>query len=923
MQAGRDIPHPREQDNKHELEEMREGRGLLQRRLRTAFDDPTWSDLAFRCQWPPHDASTRAELLQGSGEEPSSPPSPPSPSPSPTRGPAAPELEVYVHRVVVAAWSDALAQLCQLHSNNKEEEAREGKVEQVAGEIRGGGGGDGDTTTQDRQQLKVLDVFEEEGEPTQRGSRRTVVELQATVPDDPSALRLLLAFLYSGDLAQALDDTAACRLDGSGAQSNAGSRALVRPHILRSILQDAAGGDDISPADRHTAKMVVARAANLGLGYGVPELHQQFKSSSMWMADTESSPTTPPYRTADDGRVESPLDALLAAASQHPLVRAGTIPAAESPSPIKLGGFQEGRSLRGSTERRVPARYCSPDVEVYKGTWEVRGKRKPAPVATSPSPASPTSFSPHTSPPTIGRRSARLMEQELTVAETTADVMAATKEREAADDDSEQDPDSGSSALDTPKMHSVARRSSRRHSGGLERKPLETDIRKKRRKEEVEEVDEEEEEDDDEYDQRHESMRIIANANKKRRAVAKAKQTRESAAAVPPPEDNADEETFTLVEANDHPTVDTTIVSAAKSLPVAVLVPRSATELASPRGVGDVAVDQPVVTETQVLAAAAASGQIRRSLKQLRKEHGKNCHNCKTRKIDFVTCLVRPTHRFCDGCLRKLFNVEFANAHAEWDGIVHPEGCAICRHMCPCVGCRKRAHPPPTAASPARNSSDASRKAKRPRDDADATDQHAPQRANGSGHYAAGSGDNDDSPRTKKHRDEKSEKNEKKEEKEKKKVKEEKQTSSSGSKRRRTRSLIDGRESTQENESEDRVRRSSLDMHEDEDSVEMMTDADSSEQLAAIPPGKSTRSRSRRRESAAAAAVTSPPPPSKSTRSSARRSGGGGASRSAAKGFNVPEGAGPEAFLGLVSAGSALSQRPTRRTPIRAPSADD
>src|SRR5690606_35854611 len=79
MQTGRAIPHPREQDNnKHELEEMREGRGLLQRRLRTAFDDPTWSDLAFRCQWPP----TRAELLQGSGEEPSSPPSPPSPSPS-------------------------------------------------------------------------------------------------------------------------------------------------------------------------------------------------------------------------------------------------------------------------------------------------------------------------------------------------------------------------------------------------------------------------------------------------------------------------------------------------------------------------------------------------------------------------------------------------------------------------------------------------------------------------------------------------------------------------------------------------------------------------------------------------------------------------------------------------------------------------
>jgi flagellar biosynthesis GTPase FlhF len=319
------------------------------------------------------------------------------------------------------------------------------------------------------------------------------------------------------------------------------------------------------------------------------------------------------------------------------------------------------------------------------------------------------------------------------------------------------------------------------------------------------------------------------------------------------------------------------------------------------------------------LAAAAASGQIRRSLKQLRKEHGKNCHNCKTRKIDFVTCLVRPTHRFCDGCLRKLFNVEFANAHAEWDGIVHPEGCAICRHMCPCVGCRKRAHPP---ASPARNSSDASRKAKRPRDDADATDQHAPQRASGSGHCAAGSGDNDDSPRTKKPREsEKAEKNEKREEKEKKKVKEEKKTSSSGSsKRRRTRSLIDGRESTQEKESEDRVRRSSLDMHEDEDSVEMMTDADASEHLAAIPPGKSTRSRSRRRESAAAAAVMSTPPPplhSKSTRSSARRS------RPAAKGFNVPEGAGPEAFLGLVSAGSALSQRPTRRTPIRAPSADD
>jgi len=234
------------------------------------------------------------------------------------------------------------------------------------------------------------------------------------------------------------------------------------------------------------------------------------------------------------------------------------------------------------------------------------------------------------------------------------------------------------------------------------------------------------------------------------------------------------------------------------------------------------------------------------SLKQLRKEHWRNCHNCKTRKINFLSCPVRETHRFCAGCLKKLFNIEYARV-SEWEGLTK-EGCPICRRACPCVGCRKKQQQSKSDSKKMK----ASKRAEQQK--ATAKDQQAASRGKGEavGQHSNGttsqSGNENGHP-----------------------------AADSVAQRRKKQQSTKGSNHTK-----------SKNNPEKKEALENR-DTLAAKHKAADDTNSATAARSALRTVQ----------------------------------INIPESAGPEAFLGLVSAGSALSQRPQRRTTVPSSAADD
>ncbi len=79
---------------------------------------------------------------------------------------------------------------------------------------------------------------------------------------------------------------------------------------------------------------------------------------------------------------------------------------------------------------------------------------------------------------------------------------------------------------------------------------------------------------------------------------------------------------------------------------------------------------------------------------------GENCHHCKTRKKKWVGCPLVPTHRFCDRCVGRHFGNSL-EAMKRQAPVLWSQGCPACLTSCPCASCtRKRVRAAIVAAGP-------------------------------------------------------------------------------------------------------------------------------------------------------------------------------------------------------------------------------
>ncbi len=68
---------------------------------------------------------------------------------------------------------------------------------------------------------------------------------------------------------------------------------------------------------------------------------------------------------------------------------------------------------------------------------------------------------------------------------------------------------------------------------------------------------------------------------------------------------------------------------------------------------------------------------------------GDTCHHCKVRKRRWVACPLKPAHRFCFKCVPRHFEMSFKEMQSKVEHVWR-DGCPACLVTCPCAGCERK-----------------------------------------------------------------------------------------------------------------------------------------------------------------------------------------------------------------------------------------
>ncbi|KAL6075759.1 hypothetical protein QOT17_003455 [Balamuthia mandrillaris] len=69
------------------------------------------------------------------------------------------------------------------------------------------------------------------------------------------------------------------------------------------------------------------------------------------------------------------------------------------------------------------------------------------------------------------------------------------------------------------------------------------------------------------------------------------------------------------------------------------------------------------------------------------------CHPCKTKREEWVGCPLVPSHRFCSSCIERHFGIDYRNCSGHQPLPQWRNGCPACTFLCPCAMCRRKARP--------------------------------------------------------------------------------------------------------------------------------------------------------------------------------------------------------------------------------------